>query len=363
VSKSQPLWERARILTDRLLAVPPTAYQQRSLGAAFSLFLNPDVKMALHRAELVSASALSRFFNEYDWDTTACWTLLRDAQWDLLLQAAKRKHHPCLRLSVDLTSVPKTGRQLPFVRVYNEVHGIHLVILFAHYGTLKFPVGYRVYRGKGTPTPVTLARDLLRTVPHTIRTRFRVRVLADSGFEAAAFLDEVRTLGFEFVVGVRSTRRTDHPGVVTVADCPHGGYVELQNWPHDTLTLGRVQRGQRVFHAVSSELMEGDEVISEGAKRWQIESFFKESKHQFGLNRFALRTARGLDRWLLLIFVAWTLTLLGAQPGQTLASSARRALLALQPELYLNHLLHFFTKNAEFLGQHGYSLSYARCNF
>ena len=143
---------------------------------------------------------------------------------------------------------------------------------------------------------------------------------------------------------------------------PHGGYIELQNWPHDTLTLGRVQRGQRVFHAVSSELMEGDEVISEGAKRWQIESFFKESKHQFGLNRFALRTVRGLDRWLLLIFVAWILTLLYVQPGQTLASSARRALLALQPKLYLNRLLHLFTKNAEFLGQHGYSLSYARCN-
>ncbi len=168
-------------------------------------------------------------------------------------------------------------------------------------------------------------------------------------------------LGFEFVVGVRSTRRTDHPGVVTVADGLHGGYVELQNWSYDTLTLGRVQRSQRVFHAVFSESMEGDEVISEGAKRWPTSSFFKESKHQFGLNRFALRTAWGLDRWLL-IFVTWTLTLLGAQPGQTLASSARRALLALQPKLYLGRLLHLFTKNAEFLGQHGNSLSYARCN-
>ncbi|KQR18791.1 transposase [Deinococcus sp. Leaf326] len=208
MSTSQPLWERARILTDRLLAVPPTAYQQRSLGAAFCLFLNPEVKTVLHQAESVSASALSRFFNEYNWDTTVCWMLLGDAQWDLLLQTVKRKHHPCLRLRVDLTSVPKTGRQLPFVRGYNEVYGSHLVILFAHYGTLKFPVGYRVYRSKGTPTPVTLARDLLRTVPHTIRTRFRVRVLADSGFEAAALLDEVRMLGFKFVVGIRSTRRT-----------------------------------------------------------------------------------------------------------------------------------------------------------
>jgi hypothetical protein len=69
VSKSQPLWERARILRDRLLAVPPTAYQQRSLGAAFYLFLDPDIKTVLHQAESVSTCALSRFFNEYDWDT------------------------------------------------------------------------------------------------------------------------------------------------------------------------------------------------------------------------------------------------------------------------------------------------------
>lgn len=156
---------------------------------------------------------------------------------------------------------PAGGRQLPFVHVYNEVHGIHLVILSAQHGALKFPVGYRVYRGKGTPTPVPLARDLLRTVPDTVRTRFRVHVLADSGSPAAAFLDEVRKLGFEFVVGVRSTRRTEPPGVVTVADRPHGGYVELRNWPHDTLPLGRVQRGQRVFQVDGGrrgELREGE---------------------------------------------------------------------------------------------------------
>ncbi|AFD27574.1 hypothetical protein DGo_PB0305 (plasmid) [Deinococcus gobiensis I-0] len=63
-----------------------------------------------------------------------------------------------------------------------------------------------------------------------------------------------------------------------------------------------------------------------------------------------------------MIFVAWTLTLLDAQPDQTLASRARRVLLALQPKLYLGHLLNLFTKNVEFLVQHGYSLSYTRCN-
>ncbi len=47
-------------------------------------------------------------------------------------------------------------------------------------------------------------------------------------------------------------------------------------------------------------------MIAEGKARWNEESFFKEGKHQFGLAQFALRTAVGLDRWILLVFLAWT---------------------------------------------------------
>ncbi|TDE86198.1 IS701-like element ISDge5 family transposase, partial [Deinococcus sp. S9] len=188
MSNSQILGERARILADQLLAVPTTVYQQRSLQAALHLFLDTGTKTALHRAPLVSKSAVSRLLNNYDWDTAACWALLQRSQWEALLLAARRKRRACLRLSVDLTSIEKTGKQLPFVRVYNEVHGIHLVVLFAEYRGLKFPVGYRVYRGKGTATPVSLALELLGEVPDAIRKRFRIRVLADSGFEAAVFL-------------------------------------------------------------------------------------------------------------------------------------------------------------------------------
>lgn len=363
MSKSQILGERVRILADEFLAIPTTSYQQRSLQAALFMFLDTATRTALHRAELVSKSALSRLLNEYPWDTAQGWAILHQAQWDALLLAARRTHRPLLRLSVDLTSIEKKGSTLPFVRVYNTVHGIHLVVLFAQYGAVKFPVGYRVYKGKGTATPVTLARELLRTVPDAIKRRFRVRVLADSGFEAAVFLDEVRQLGFEFVVGVRSTRQTMHPGVVTVADCPHGGYVELKNWPHDTLVLGRIDRGDRTFHAVSSELMEGDEVVAEGKERWNEESFFKEGKHQFGLSQFALRTAVGLDRWVLLVFLAWTLAILHRETGMTLEACAGLALMTVLPQVYLNRLLWTFSKNAEFLGQYGYSLHYARCNF
>ncbi|MBB5295736.1 hypothetical protein HNQ10_002575 [Deinococcus metallilatus] len=106
------------------------------------------------------------------------------------------------------------------------------------------------------------------------------------------------------MVGVRSTRRTDHPGHVTVADCEHGGWIHLANWPWEPLTLARVERGERTFCSVASQLLPGDSVAREGGRRWAIESFFKEAKHSFGLNRCALRTAQGLDRWVLLVFAA-----------------------------------------------------------
>ena len=117
-----------------------------------------------------------------------------------------------------------------------------------------------------------------------------------------------------------------------------------------------------MFHAVSSELLEGDEVVAEGKARWSEESFFKEGKHQFGMSQFALRTATGLDRWVLLVFLAWTLAILHRETGMTLEACAALALMTVMPSVYLNRLLRTFLKNEEFLRQHGYSLHYARCN-
>lgn len=361
MSNLQFCGERAPILADALLQVPTSRYQQRSLQAALGMFLDLGMKKALHRAPTVSASALSRLLNEYDWDTEACWNILIQGQWDALLLASKGKHRPKLRLCVDLTSIPKTGSTLPHVRVYHHVFGLHLVVLYAVFGRLKFPVGYRIYRGRGTASPTRLALDLLKEVPPRIKSRFDVWVLADSGFESAAFLQGVRDLTFEFVVGVRSTRRTDHPGRMTVAGCEHGSWVNLANWPWETLTLARIERGERTFFSVSSQLTAGDEVAREGKQRWSIESFFKEAKHGFGLNRCALHTARGVDRWILLVFTAFTLATLCREDGLTLEQAAEIASRMALPTLLVEVLIRRLSREAEFLHQHGYSLHLRRC--
>lgn len=70
----------------------------------------------------------------------------------------------------------------------------------------------------------------------------------------------------------------------------------------------------------------------------------------------------GLDRWVLLVFLAWTLAILHREVGMTLEACATLALMTVMPEVYLNRLLRTLSKNEEFFRQHGYSLHYARCN-
>ena len=70
----------------------------------------------------------------------------------------------------------------------------------------------------------------------------------------------------------------------------------------------------------------------------------------------------GLDRWVLLVFLAWTLAILHRETGMTLEACAALALMTVMPDVHLNRLLLTFSRNSEFLRQHGYSLRYARCN-
>ncbi|CAM4459192.1 hypothetical protein DEMA109039_22345 [Deinococcus marmoris] len=120
---------------------------------------------------------------------------------------------------------------------------------------MKFPVAYRVYKGKSTPTPTTLAREMLRTIPDFIRSPFRIRVLADSGFEAAVFLDEVRQLGFEFVVGVRTTRRTERR-YRSARQLDHAQPAGLWPWrgAHQPHTIRSYTTGVRAYLAYALTL-------------------------------------------------------------------------------------------------------------
>jgi Trk-type K+ transport system membrane component len=92
-------------------------------------------------------------------------------------------------LKLDLTCIEKTGKCIPFARVFNRRYWIQLVALHACLGGLSFPLTYRIYQGKGKETPVALALELLAQFP-PCRWPARVVVMADAGFGSAAFIQD-----------------------------------------------------------------------------------------------------------------------------------------------------------------------------
>ena len=86
---------------------------------------------------------------------------------------------------LDLTTLGKAGRfvDLGEIRTLNKKRGLHLVMICL----------------VADPPACGLAVALLRTLPSRLTRRFRVPVLADSGFGSVESLEAVPAL--EFLVG------------------------------------------------------------------------------------------------------------------------------------------------------------------
>lgn len=182
--------------------------EARVFRAILSLFLDTNLKTTLQNIKSISASTASRFFSHDTLDAKLCWEELNVWQFAQFYRSrdGRKGKRPEVVLKLDLTCIEKTGKKIPFARVFNHRYGIQLVTLHACFGTLSFPISQRIYQGKGEETVVGLALEMLAHFPST-RWPARVVVLADAGFGSREFLRGTRELGFEqAIVGVRYNR-------------------------------------------------------------------------------------------------------------------------------------------------------------
>ena len=93
------------------------------------------------------------------------WEELNTWQFAQFYALPRRGRRGDVRLKLDLTCVEKTGKQIPFARVFNKLFGIQLVVLHACVDGLSVPLGYRIYLGKGKLSTVDLALELLTDFP------------------------------------------------------------------------------------------------------------------------------------------------------------------------------------------------------
>ncbi len=321
----ETILQHAQGLVYSLLCLMPSAYQKASLKALLGLFLEAQGHALPAHTQVKSASSLSRFLNRYHWSTRL---VIRTTRQAVLRQIAKHlPHHSIpLRLLIDLTTLEKSGkfRHLstpttdpdapdPWVRFLNGKRGLHLVVLYLVLGEWRVPWSFRVWRGKGHPSPSQLAGKLLATVPKSLVKGRVVLVQADTEFGTVGFLNAVRQRSWRAVVGLRNNRTLQDGRCLNdlYRHAKRGLQVYLKDIDYPlTVSWFWLKRadGQRELRFVASTYpYSGVYLVRLGRKRWAIEGFFKTAKHQFGLHCFGQGTQLGVYRWLILSLIAYLL--------------------------------------------------------
>lgn len=380
----QTLLKHAQALVYTLLNLMPSAYQQASLQALFGLFFQAQGHPLPQHSPLKSASALSRFLNQYAWSTRRVIRATRQAALQQVLAQPRVGRRPVLQVIVDLTTAEKTGKfnhsstsaHLPqplaaqfqpladLVRVYNGKRGLHVVMLYILVGQWRLPWSFRIYRGKGHPTPVQLGLGLLKRLPRTLTERFEVRVLADSGFGTIEWIEGVRRLHFHTLVGIRHDRNlADGRRVSAVKYRGTRVYLAGLQVPV-TLSwycLKREDGTTEQRFIISTQPLSGVYMTLLGRRRWQIEVFFKTIKHRFGWHRFGQTTRLGVYRWLVLALIAYLLAswayLWSALSGQIdWGQASEVAVSALLPSVVVSNLLLSMRRYRDLARQQGLDL-------
>jgi len=337
-------------LMSMLLGLMPSLHQQESLQALFGLFLAPVGSPLPQHCQLKSAGALSRFLNHYGWPTRTVIRCVRSWVLEQLLTWRPQGRRPHLQIIVDLTTLEKTGKfqQLPgLVRWYNRKRGLHLVVLYLVLGRWRIPWSFRIYRGKGSATPVQLALRLLSGLPQALRQRYEAIVLADAGNGRREFLEGVRRLKLHALVSVSGSRcLADGRPLQQLHRA--GQQVRLRGLSM-SLTWGyyffKGKDGRYLKrHLLCTRRLKASTLRWWGRRRWAIEGFFKVAKHRFGLHRFGQSSILGVYRWLVLVLVAFVLALCGLLMQQAAeevdwAAAAQTIIRLLIPHVVIYSLL------------------------
>jgi len=362
----------AQQLLERVRQLLPTEYQRDSLDALMGLFLEATGTPLPQHSRLKSPSALSRFLNHYPWSVRAVIRAARRAVLEQLRPPLGHGRRPVLQVILDLTALEKAGKFKglnDLIKVLNGKRGLQLVMLYLAIGRWRIPWGFRVWRGKGEATPSALALKLVRTLPVWLRRSYRVLVLADAGFGSVEFLEGVKALGLDAVVGMRCDRRlTDGRQLQELK--LRGSRVELEGLSFPVYAswvwLKREGGKRELRMVISTRAMSGQRIARWGKRRWQIEGFFKTSKHRFGLHRFGQGTHIGVYRWLVLSLLAFVLAhwahlsaFASAEPDW--GRAARTALEQLLPGVLLFTLLWDLKQLQPILRSAGLAVRIIRC--
>ncbi|MFC6801457.1 transposase [Deinococcus caeni] len=302
---------RAGQLYSDMLTACPRKQHRDNMQVVLSCFLEALGISRFHASTAKSPGAISRFLNHQNWSLR---TLIRTIRQHALRTfqdslRGRRGRPPLIEIIVDTTSISKEGAFAEldgWIHTLNSVRGLHVVMLYVCCGDLRLPWGFKIWRGKGSPSPTDLALRLVRQLPSEVRTRTKhVHLLADAGFSSQAFMHGVRNLGLDFTIGMRADRRTTEGHRlkdITRQQCPVtlAGLPDLQLWLYWIWLPAKKGEKREQRFIVSSRQRTPQTARQTGRRRWKIEALFKTLKSRFAFGKFGQKTKLGVLRYLCL---------------------------------------------------------------
>ncbi|YAG04369.1 Transposase IS4-like domain-containing protein [Nostoc sp. DSM 114167] len=365
----------AQELVYNLKKLMPTQYQKDNLEAMLGLFLEAQGHPLPEHSQAKSPSAISRFLNINPWSTREMIRIVRHQVLQTVvksLSSSGRGRRPFLQVIIDLTTLEKRGKFKDFselIKVYNGKRGLHLVVVYLVIGKWRIPWNFRVWRGKGTPSPAKLGLSLVKRLPQSLTQHFETIILADTAFGSVEFLQGIRQLKYHAVTGVAISRKLTDGRVLRHLH-KQGQQVRLVglkfpvtvSWYYLKRDNGKLEKR----FVLSTRPIKASTLRWWGKRRWQIEGWFKTAKHRFGLHRFGQGTLKGMYRWLILSLTAYLIahwSYLHTQPASSpdWGQAAQTALESIFPQIVVYFLLLNIKRLTPLTRSCGFDIHISRC--
>jgi putative transposase len=179
------------------------------------------------------------------------------------------------------------------------VYGLSLVLLVWTNGTLRIPLGMRLWRKSG-PSKYALALELLSYARNRLRCRPDF-VLFDAWYPSRALLKRIRDYGWYFVCRLKKNRRFNGHAVRHHRRHPY--WAEC-GWLSGGLKVLVVRHGKK-YYATNRLTLTAVEVRRLYGFRSQIEEVIRVCKDQLGLTGCQARSARAQRHHLACCLVAF----------------------------------------------------------
>ncbi|MDQ3831487.1 MAG: transposase, partial [Candidatus Tectomicrobia bacterium] len=166
------------------------------------------------------------------------------------------------------------------------VHGLSLVLLVWTNGTLRIPLGVRLWH-KGGPSKFALALELLSYARNRLRCHPEY-VLFDAWYPSRGLLKRVRDYGWYFVCRLKKNRRFNGQPLRSYRRHP---YWAERGWLTGAVKVLVVRYGAK-YYATNRLTLAAAEVRRLYRIRAQIEEVIRVCKDQLGLSGCQARTER-----------------------------------------------------------------------